>query len=261
MTEHVALTVQRGPGLDRLVALAARDDLLWIAAHWGDLNGRLRPGGGNALTGVTVATSDDGHAPIDVHVSDLMYEIEENVARFYARILADETDWTPATSAMPELLREVAQRYGHFTQDDDGCMAIGFCDDASDYRHRVTRTLERPAPPTYVGPCQTDNCDGELYVREGRDDGACKVCHETFTLTEQLAFLDRELDTRLMTLAEIPKALNILGIKVPPGTVRRWASSENDKPPRLEPAIPGEGLYHLADAKRLAESRKRRTAA
>lgn len=237
--------------LDRLVALAARDDLLWIAAHWSDLSARLRPGGGNALTGVAVATSDDGHAPIDVHVSDLMYEIEENVARFYARILADETDWTPTTSAMPGLLREVAARYGHFTEDDD-CMALAFCDDASDYRDKVRKTLERPAPPTYVGPCQTDNCDGELYVREGRDAGTCRTCHQPFTLAEQRAFLDREMEARLMTQAEIPRALNILGVKVAPGTVRKWVERE-----RLLPAIPGERLYRLADARSLASASRR----
>lgn len=238
---------------DRLAALAARDDLLWIAAQWDTLRARLRPGGGNALTGVAVATSDDGHAPIDVHISDLMFEIEENVARFYGRILADETDWTPTTSAMPGLLREVAQRYGHFTEQ-DACMALGFCDDAEDYRYRVTRALERPAPPTYVGPCQQDNCHGELYVRENHLGGRCPECKQEFTLVEQRAFLDREMDARLMTQAELPRALNILGVKVAPGTVRKWVERE-----KLVEVV--DGLYRLADAKALAEGSRTRMAA
>lgn len=263
LRKHAALTVPRDiAGIDRLVALAARDDLLWIAAQWDSLRARLRPGGGNALTGVAVATSNDGHAPIDVHISDLMYEIEENVARFYGRILADETDWTPATSAMPALLRDVATRYGHFTAGDDDAMALGFCDDANDYRHRVTRALERPAPPTYVGPCQQDNCHGELYVQEKHTGGRCPECGHDFTLVDQRAFLDREMDARLMTLAEIPRALNILGVKVPAGTVRRWAAKPKDpkKDPLLKPAVDGDEdvrLYRLADAKVLAESGRR----
>jgi hypothetical protein len=252
--------------IDRLVALEARDNLLWIAAQWPRLRARLRPGGGNALTGVTVSTSDDGHAPIDVHISDLLHEIEENVARFYARILADETGWTPRTSAMPGLLQEVAQRYGHFTEDDDPSMGLGFCNDATDYRHRVTRTLERPAPPTYVGPCQGDNCDGELYLREGRDEGVCATCRTPFTHVAQRAFLDREMESRLMTLAEIPRALNILGVKVPPGTVRRWAAQPKkpDQEPKLKPAVTIDehtSLYRLHDAMTLADAGKRRTAA
>lgn len=234
--------------MDRVAALNARDDLYWIADHWDALRARLRPGGGNALTGVA-ATSDDGHAPINVRVSDLLYEIEENVARFYSRILMDETDWQPTTSAMPALLHEVAQRYGHFTEQDD-CLALGFCDDAHEYREKVHRELEQPAPATYVGPCQTDNCRGELYVREGHEQGTCRECGGAFTLVGQRAFLDRELEARLMTQAELPRALSILGVKVPPGTVRKWVE-------RGRLGEVADGLYRLADAKALAETGRR----
>lgn len=61
-----------------------------------------------------------------------------------------------------------------------------------------------------------------------------------------------------MTLAELPRALNVLGVKVPAGTVRRWASGEH---PKLRPAVPGEELYRLAEAKALAEAGKRRRVA
>lgn len=238
--------------MDNLTALTARDDLLWIAAHWNDLHTHLRPGGGNALTGVTVTTSDTGHAPINIHVSDLLHEIEWKIARFYAGILADETDWTPTTSTMPGLLREVAERYGHFTN--DPTIALGFCDDAHDYRHRVTRTLERPAPPTYVGPCQNDNCHGELYLKTDHEEGRCTICQRPFTLTEQRDYINREMQGRLMTQAELPRALNILGLKVAPGTVRKWVERH-----KLTPAIEGEHLYRLADAKTLAETTRRHT--
>lgn len=232
--------------VDNFTALQARDDLLWIVDHWADLRARLRPGGGNALNGMPTGTNDP--APIDLHVSDLLAEIEWRIARHYANALIDETDDQPiTTSHMPTLLAQVARRYGHFTAGDQRT-AHAFCDDAADYRERVRRVLERPAPPTYVGPCQTNNCDGELYVREHHTAGTCHECGTPFTLTEQRAWLADQLEARLMTAAELPRALKILGIDVKPGTIRKWIERG-----RLTPAVDGDDLYHLADAKRLAE--------
>jgi hypothetical protein len=69
------------------------------------------------------------------------------------------------------------------------------------------------------------------------------------------------MEQRLMTLAEIPRALNILGVKVPAGTVRRWASEikKDTGKVRLEPAIQIDDdthLYRLHDAMKLADRRK-----
>lgn len=230
---------------DTISGLNARDDLLWIVAQWGSLRAHLRPGGGNAL-GVTVQTSDRP-SPINVHIADLMRDVEENVARFYGKILMDETEWAPKTSAMPALLSEVAIRYGHFTTDPE--TAAGFCDDAHDYRQRVTKALEQPVAPTYIGPCRTDNCDGELYLRDDRDAGVCRECGQPFTLAEQRQFLKVAMEDRLMTQAELPRALKVLGLEVKPGTVRKWVERE-----RLIEVI--DGLYRLADAKVLAEKGK-----
>lgn len=240
--------------VDNLTALGARDDLLWIAAHWTDLRNRLRPGGGNALTGM--ARGADTALPIDVAVSDLMHEITECVARYYARILMEETDWTPQTSHMPGLLRGVAERYGHFTTADDRT-ALAFCDEASDYRDRVRHTLERPAPPTPVGPCQTPGCEGQLYLREGRDAGRCRECGAPFTLVEQRAWLYAQFADRLMTASEITSALVVLGAPVPFSTVRSWVA--RGRLPRAT-ALTDEPLYRLADAKALADARLRRVA-
>lgn len=258
--------------VDNLTALAARDELLWIARNWTALRARLRPGGGNAL-GVAVTTSDEP-APIDVHVSDLLHEITERVARFYGHILLDEVPPdhgcdgacrktkppTPAadcpqrvdpitTSTMPGLLRQVAMRYGHFTKSDQA-MALGFCDDAHEYHEKVRKTLERPAPATYLGPCQGDNCGGELYVREGRDLARCRECGKETTLAEQRAWLDERMADRLMTATELGKALKILGYPTDPRTVWRWIEKE-----RLVPVVKDEGLYRLTDAEALAKRR------
>lgn len=257
--------------VDNLTALNARDDLLWIADHWPELRARLRPGGGNALTGVHVSGGDDP-APIDLHVSDLMHEITQNVARYYGQILLEESDSRHGceqpkpehgvmdcpqrvdaitTSEMPGLLRDVARAYGHFTTDEQ--LALGFCDDAAQYRWKVHRTIQRPAPPTYVGPCRTDNCAGELYVKEGHTAGSCRECGEGFDLMQQREWLEEQMSQRLMTPSEIVSALMVLGHKVPIGTVKSWIS-------RGRLVEHGDGLYSLAEAKALAENRGRSVA-
>lgn len=273
--------------MDAQTALDARTDLLWIAERWPRLRARLDGGGGNALTGMP-SGSNEAPLPIDVAVSDLMREIEDQ-ARFYAAVLLDEVPpehgcdgrcvetWlavaaeatkagqpTPpapsswdcpdrrdpiTTSAMPALLGQVAVRYGHFTQDERE--ALDFCDEAHDFRERVRKTLEQSAPPTYVGPCRArgadgNGCSGELYLREGRERGTCRECGTEFAHDEQRAYVRGALEERLMTPAEIVRALKIVGHEVKPGTVFKWVQRE-----KLEEVV--DGLYRLADALDLAE--------
>jgi len=265
-------------------ALNARDDLLWIADHWTNLRARLRPGGGNALTGIAVNGGEDG-VPIDMAISDLIAEIEWNVARHWANVLIDETppahgcggrchgspehkhnnemcdgqvvpadrcptpDEPITTQHMPTLLAQVARRYGHFTNDER--TLLEFCDDAHDYRERVRKVLERPAPPTYVGPCRVDGCAGELYIGEHRDGGTCRECGTDFTLADQRAYISAKLEERLMTASEIASALTVLDLTVPMGTLKSWIARK-----RLVEAVPGDGLYRLADARDLAMRRR-----
>ncbi|MET4222799.1 hypothetical protein [Oerskovia enterophila] len=273
--------------MDAQTILNARTDLLWIVERWPRLQARLEGGGGNALTGMP-SGSNEAPLPIDVAVSDLMREIEDQ-ARFYAAVLLDEvppehgcdgrcvktwlataTEATKAdqpvpdapsswdcpdrrdpitTSTMPALLGQVAERYGHFTQDERE--ALDFCDEAHDFRERVRKTLERPAPPTYVGPCRARGadgagCSGELYVREGRERGTCRECGTEFTRDEQLTYVRDALEERLMTPTEIVRALKIVGHEVKPGTVFKWVQRE-----KLEEVV--DGLYRLTDALDLAE--------
>ena len=273
--------------MDEQTALDARTDLLWIVDRWADLRARLPGGGGHALTGLPGGSSETP-LPIDVHVSDLMREIEDQ-ARFYAAVLLDEVPpehgcggrcvdaWIttaaeaakaghpipPApstwdcpdrrdpvtTSTMPALLGQVAERYGHFTADEHE--ALDFTDEAHDFRERVRKTLERPAPPTYVGPCRARGvdgagCAGELYLREGRDGGVCRECGTGFTEVEQAAYVRDELEERLMTPIEIVRALKIVGHEVKPGTVFKWVQRG-----RLKEVV--DGLYRLADALDLAK--------
>lgn len=245
MSEHAGITTKE--------ALAAKRNLDWIADHWADLRARLQPGGGNALTGMPGGDGSDG-SPIDLNVSDLMHVIEEET-RSLGHVLMDETDWTPRTSKMPDLLRSVAERYGHWTAGDERT-ALAFCDWAEEHQEKVQRMLERPAPPRYVGPCQHkgergDGCTGELYLREGRTHGTCRECGTPFTREEQMTYLAAELDARLMEPAEIVRALKIIGHPIKAGTVYTWIQRG-----RLTPAV-DEGdvrLFRLKDATALVEA-------
>jgi hypothetical protein len=275
--------------MDAQTALDARTDLLWIVERWPHLQSRLVGGGGNALTGMP-SGSNEAPLPIDVAVSDLMREIEDQ-ARFYAAVLLDEVppehgcdgqcarDWfaeaakTPGlpapdvwdcperrdpitTSTMPALLGQVAERYGHFTTDEHE--ALDFCDEAHDFRERVRTTLERPAPPTYVGPCRArgadgDGCAGELYLREGRDGGICRECGTEFTGDEQREWVAGEMIALRLTYTETFRALKVLDLEISQRTWERWTSagtSEKPRTPKIE--CDGDDLYPLDAAVRLA---------
>lgn len=233
---------------DAVSGLNARDDLLWIVSQWGSLRAALRPGGGGALTGMPNGGSDPRTGSVlNVRIADIMRAIEDD-ARFYGKVLMDETEWAPKTSAMPALLNEVAIRYGHFVAEDDK-LALDFCDMAHQHREKVTRALEPPAPPVKLGPCPVRECDGELSLRDGRTAGTCRECGTPFTLAEQRAWLEAEFDKRLMTQTELVVALKTLGIEIQGPRVRKWV--ERDKLVEVE-----DGLYRLADAKALATTRK-----
>lgn len=240
--------------IDPNVGLAARNNLLFIADHWADLRARLRPGGGNALTGMPSGTSE-GHCPIDVHVSDLLREIEDET-RMLGHVLMDETnDWTPRTSRMPALLGDVAARYGHWTAGDERT-ALAFCGWAEQYAGKVRAALERPAPPEYVGPCRSRGVDGcgcsaDLYLRHGRDSGTCRECGTPFTRDEQDEYVQGELAARLMTATEIRTALCRLGHTVSTSTVRVWVHRG-----RLVPSVEDPTLYRLEDAMALVERQR-----
>ena len=136
--------------IDNLAALRARDDLLAVAASWEALRARLRPSGGNGTADRVQGTSEP-RLPIDLPVSDLLHSIETH-ARFLGKVLLEEThDFTPTTSAMPQLLVEVAHRYGHFTADPDLKIVFDFCDEAHELRRKVSGTLAKHEPARWQG--------------------------------------------------------------------------------------------------------------
>ncbi|ROR97801.1 hypothetical protein EDD28_2409 [Salana multivorans] len=252
--------------------LDARDNLVYIAQRWPDLKARLRREGGSPLTGRT-SGSHEQPLVIDIHISDLLHEIETET-RSLAHVLCDETvdadgrPWAPRTSVMPHLLTEVAEHFGHWTTADERT-ALAFCDWAHEYSEKVRRALERPAPPTYMGDCPLkvvtplswdgedylagDPCPGSLYLRPGRTTMSCPACRGETTLEAQRDHVRAELEKMLMTQTEIRAALVVLGHTVPLKTVQSWTQELKSRPPRLPEAYPESGLYRLREALDLAE--------
>lgn len=230
---------------DNLTALEARDQWLLIARLWPTLQHALAGRAGNGLTGMPAAASPERQLPIDVHVSDLMHEIT-GVVEGYAAILLAETKWEPTTSRMPQLLTEVANRYGHFVSDPD--LATGFTDDAHEYAEKVTRTLNPTPRPTYIGPCPIPNCEGELRLRPDHEHARCPNCGTTTTTTQQRDWLEQQMQELHLTPTEIIRALKTLKLTVSDRTVWRWIDKG-----KLTEAEEDTGIYPLARAIHLAE--------
>ena len=251
---------------DEHLSIMARQNLLWIVAQWPALKAKVKTGGGQALTGMPSAASPTPPLVVDVNVLDVLYAIEDE-ARHWAWMLLDEVparhgcngacdeakvpaDRCPnvalavSTSAMPELLTQIAWRHGHWTADPR--MALEFCDKATELREMARKVVEEHEAPVYMGPCQTYDCSGELYVRQGKESGMCRVCGQPWTVGERQEWLGVQLDARLMTQTEIGRALKVLGFTTQMSTVRWW--TQVGKLSAVE-----DGLYSLADAKALAE--------
>ena len=233
--------------VDTRTALQAREDLAWVADHWSALQARLQPprnpdaSGGGRSTTIPL--------PIDPNVSDLLAWIE-NETRAYALTLLHETDdWTPTTSFMPGLLREVSHRYGHFTAHEDQALATAFVEYAKRARWRTTRALNPAPAPRYIGPCPHHGCTGDLYVKGAETAAVCPECDTPTTLYEEQVFLHDQLEYRLLTQAELRTALNILNYPTPRTTLHRWIATG-----RLPEATPGR--YRLAEALTLATRRR-----
>ena len=232
---------------DPALGLRAKANLLYIADRWADLHNALMPG----RTGSQVRTKPTSRPPLNVAVADIISEVTQH-AEIYAHMLMDETGWVPTTSAMPGLLREVAERYGHWMGGDDERAALDFSDWAEAYSDRVLHALNPPEKARYLGPCMVPNCDGELRLREDHHAGTCPACESPFTLDEYRRWLDAQFAERLMDRSEVCAALVMLGLVHTDRVHKRvenWIA-------RGQLTDRG-GLYSLAEAKGLAEKGKR----
>lgn len=83
----------------------------------------------------------------------------------------------------------------------------------------------------YLGPCgavETDDegvesepCPGDVYADEGEPVGFCEECGQGVTVAIRQGALNKELDDRLCTAAEIARLSTFLGLDQPRETVRK----------------------------------------
>ena len=237
--------------IDTQVALAARANMEALVILWPRLLDHLGGIAGISYEG-SVTGSTEPRLPINTAVSDLLYEVEEST-RFYAHVLMDETDWTPETSAMPALLVEVMDRYGHFVTGDDEKAQIDFTDTWHELRRKAEGVVsEERKSRAWFGPCPApravgeDGCPGQLHAVPGSSRAACPICGTETDLVDQRKWLGDRLDAHLMTKSEIASALRIEFEGDAPtfDTVCSWVRRK-----KLKPAE--EGLYRLQEAREL----------
>ena len=124
-------------------SVLARYDILAIVDMWPELTARVAAGGGAKDSSGIASPTKVAPLPVRVDVVDVVSEVDQ-WATFLARALMEETDWEPQGTSTPALLRQIAQRVGHFTEHEDEMLALAFCDDAERLRALVLKTA-RPS--------------------------------------------------------------------------------------------------------------------
>lgn len=82
-------------------------------------------------------------------------------------------------------------------------------------------TREQPNPDTgFIGGTE-DPCPGEVYAEEGEPVGYCDLCGDGATVAVKRSAMEKDLDSRLYTAAEIARLSTYLGLDVPREQVRR----------------------------------------
>lgn len=221
-------------------SLQTKTDLQWIAHRWNDLKARLQPQT-TPNTGGTRPTPKS-KPPINLHISNLLFEIEYEARMMGHTLLQETPNWRPRSSTMPQLLLDVAEQHGHWTTQDDQT-ATTFVSWAREYRAKTEHALTNPPNPTYIGPCQ--HCQNDLYLNPQTRHAQCRGCTNTVDPQRQMQWVHDQLTTRLMTLAEIRDALTILDMPTPYRTIQSWANRGKIEKQDC-------GKYLLADAIDLA---------
>lgn len=218
MTRFTARPGGWHPSQDEHPSVRVARDLRGIADSWGDLTEALGTGSGGRGEKTHRRKLTGSPMPLRGDVTDLIAEVS-SWAYFLTRVLDDETAWVPPWAPpvldvatigrggivrycaalriharrppvdVPEMLRAVALRVGHFTEHPDHGMRAAVEDDAAKWRKEIRNVLE-PTGARWVRtrvPCQeagTDEhgkrvpCKGEYRVLlvPGKDDLGDMVC-------------------------------------------------------------------------------------
>ena len=221
--------------------LDARDNLNHIARHWPDLQHQLGGLRSTPTDKITVTSSSDPQPPINLHVHDLITDINQWTV-WAIHQLATHAGITWAGGNTDQALRHLAQHHEAWDGIDD------FTHAAARYRRKTDQALRNTNPQRHLGPCTTPDCDGEIYAHHNADSGTCPRCGNTWTPNGQYAWLKDQAETVLLTRPEIVTALKRLGMETKPDTVHKWVQRG-----RLTEAE--DGLYRLEDAIQLATRR------
>lgn len=241
------------PSVDTQRGLQALNDIRRLVDTWPALQARLGGGGASSAANVRVHTSEPAPLPINLTVSDLMADLDWNLARHYARVLNDDYLIKPEAWTTRALLQFIAENVGHLITDQT--YSEKFVTDAGNYRATVDSLIDTRAPLRYWGECPTEECPGELYMRDDEAWVKCELCTMTHTIQQLTRHIERTFDGADLVYHQIRPALKILGCPVTARTLQRWVEARPPKPARLQPIDDTQPpRYPLAAAAALARA-------
>ncbi|MDF2915976.1 MAG: hypothetical protein K0S70_193 [Microbacterium sp.] len=223
--------------------LDARDNLNHIARHWPDLQHQLGGLKSTPTDKITVQTSGDPQAPINLHVLDLLDEIRSWAWWAVSQLETHAGITHDLGFSDTAALRHLATHHEAWDGIDD------FLHATQRYRRKTDQALRNTNPQRHLGPCTTPDCDGEIYAQDNTTSGTCPRCGNTWTPNGQYAWLKDQAETVLLTRPEIVTALKRLGHDTPYRTIQTWINRGKLKPQE-------EDLYRLEDAITLAGRKK-----
>ena len=221
--------------------LDARDNLNHIAHHWPDLQHQLGGLRSTPTDKITVTSSSDPQPPINLHIVDLLHEVEQWAAWGVVQLEQHAGVPQPTAAGTPASLRHLATHHEAWDGIDD------FEHAATRFRRKVDKAIRNTPAKRYLGPCPTRGpdgagCTGNIYINEGSNTHAiCPVCDAFSPIGAQQEYIANELDNVLLTPVELHHALRNIGHDIPRGTIRSWISRGKLKPQE-------EDLYRLSDA-------------
>ena len=87
---------------------------------------------------------------------------------------------------------------------------------------QLRRMVDRPADKWFAGPC--DTCERDLYAKVGAASVECAECDLVYDVDARRVWLLEQAQDRLLTAAELARAVSWLGTEPLTGErVRKWA--------------------------------------
>lgn len=149
--------------------------------------------------------------PHNEAASDVTWAVV-NTMTTWARAIADATG-ADLPGDPDDLMRWVAGRLDWVRYEQ---WALEAFDELDNVRALMVRTVDRPPPRRYLGPCE---CTADLYVRGNPDIVTCASCDTPWRVADRLAWLEEQVHTRSFAAAEIEEAYGIRSDRI-----RQWAS-------------------------------------